>query len=330
MNLEGENGERRRCRSRARMELRLGSFCRRLRRSARRSRAGPRGRRARRPGGGPRTRSWSSKPSAGPFTAEYKARILAEADACTRPGEVGELLRGEGLYTSHLTYWRKQRRDGALKELGQSPRAQGGRQARWARSPQLTRRARACGGGAGEDEASCGNSGKRLSAAGGDARVRQRGREHRAMIEATVEELTPLMGTRPACRAVGASPATIYRRRRPPEPRPPRSRPTPARALAGPERQQGARRAALASGSSTSRRRTHAMLLDQSAYLCSTGRRTGSSRRTTAACGSGAISSPTQPYTKPELLAERPNELWSWDISKLIRAQRSGPGSTCT
>jgi transposase len=53
------------------------------------------------------------------YTAEYKARILAEADACTRPGEVGELLRREGLYTSHLTYWRKQRRDGALRELGQ-------------------------------------------------------------------------------------------------------------------------------------------------------------------------------------------------------------------
>ena len=53
------------------------------------------------------------------FTAEYKARILAEADACSRPGEIGELLRREGLYTSHLTYWRKQRRDGALKELGQ-------------------------------------------------------------------------------------------------------------------------------------------------------------------------------------------------------------------
>jgi transposase len=52
------------------------------------------------------------------FTAEYKARILAEADVCTRPGEVGELLRREGLYTSHLTYWRKQRKDGALKELG--------------------------------------------------------------------------------------------------------------------------------------------------------------------------------------------------------------------
>jgi transposase-like protein len=54
------------------------------------------------------------------FTAEYKAEVLAKADACTKPGEVGELLRREGLYTSHLTYWRKQRRDGALKELGKS------------------------------------------------------------------------------------------------------------------------------------------------------------------------------------------------------------------
>lgn len=54
------------------------------------------------------------------FTAKYKAQILAEADACTAPGEVGALLRREGLYTSHLTYWRKQRAEGALKELGQS------------------------------------------------------------------------------------------------------------------------------------------------------------------------------------------------------------------
>ena len=54
------------------------------------------------------------------FTAKYKLEILAKADACTKPGEVGELLRREGLYTSHLTYWRKQVRDGALKELGQS------------------------------------------------------------------------------------------------------------------------------------------------------------------------------------------------------------------
>jgi len=54
------------------------------------------------------------------FTAKYKLEILQKADACTEPGQIGELLRREGLYTSHLTYWRKQRKDGALKELGQS------------------------------------------------------------------------------------------------------------------------------------------------------------------------------------------------------------------
>ena len=74
------------------------------------------------------------------FTAEYKARILAEADACTRPGEIGELLRREGLYTSHLTYWRKQRRDGALKELGQ-PRGRKPVDRRDAQIAELTRRA---------------------------------------------------------------------------------------------------------------------------------------------------------------------------------------------
>ena len=57
------------------------------------------------------------------------------------------------------------------------------------------------------------------------------------MIEQTVEELTPLIGTRPACRALGAAPATIYRRRRPPEPRPQRPRPVPARALSESERE---------------------------------------------------------------------------------------------
>jgi transposase-like protein len=54
------------------------------------------------------------------FTAKYKLEILEKAEACTRPGEIGDLLRREGLYTSHLTAWRKQRKNGALKELGKS------------------------------------------------------------------------------------------------------------------------------------------------------------------------------------------------------------------
>jgi len=51
------------------------------------------------------------------FSAEYKLRVLREADACSAQGQVGALLRREGLYTSHLTYWRKQRDAGALKGL---------------------------------------------------------------------------------------------------------------------------------------------------------------------------------------------------------------------
>jgi len=58
------------------------------------------------------------RPTRRKFTATYKLAILEEAEACTRAGEIGELLRREGLYTSHLTAWRKQRRSGALKELG--------------------------------------------------------------------------------------------------------------------------------------------------------------------------------------------------------------------
>ena len=56
------------------------------------------------------------------FTAEYKLRILAEADACTKPGQIGALLRREGLYRSHLDKWRKQRREGTLQALAPQKR----------------------------------------------------------------------------------------------------------------------------------------------------------------------------------------------------------------
>ena len=58
------------------------------------------------------------------FTAEYKARILDEADRCTELGQVGELLRREGLYSSHLTNWRRQREAGlAPKQRGRKPKS---------------------------------------------------------------------------------------------------------------------------------------------------------------------------------------------------------------
>src|SRR5207244_9848614 len=139
----------------------------------------------------------------------------------------------------------------------------------------------------------------------------------RAMIEQTVDELSPIVGTRPACRALGAAPATIYRRRRAPTPRLPRPRPAPARALSEQERE-----ALLAELHSPrfvdcSPAQVWATLLDEGRYLAS--ERT--MYRLLAANGElrerrDQLAHPA--YQRPELLAERPNELWSWDISKLL------------
>ncbi len=72
------------------------------------------------------TRTADTLPSAAPdtevpsvaqrrrFTREYKLRILREADRCRLPGEIGALLRREGLYSSHLTAWRVARERGEL------------------------------------------------------------------------------------------------------------------------------------------------------------------------------------------------------------------------
>jgi transposase-like protein len=57
------------------------------------------------------------KPVRRRFDAEYKAHFLREADQCTQPGQLGALLRREGLYSSHLFLWRKQRDDAALAGL---------------------------------------------------------------------------------------------------------------------------------------------------------------------------------------------------------------------
>ena len=63
-----------------------------------------------------------AKPKRRKFTAQYRLRILEEAESCTQPGEVGRLLRREGLYSSHLTEWRRARREGSLQGLTPSKR----------------------------------------------------------------------------------------------------------------------------------------------------------------------------------------------------------------
>ena len=68
------------------------------------------------------------KPVRRRLTAEYKIRILREADRSTGPGQLGALLRREGLYSSHLSSWRQQRDEGTLvglapKRRGRKPKA---------------------------------------------------------------------------------------------------------------------------------------------------------------------------------------------------------------
>ena len=75
----------------------------------------------------PSTASAPSAPGAGTevlarperrrFNAEYKQRVVREADRCSRPGEIGALLRREGLYSSLLTQWRAARDRGELDAL---------------------------------------------------------------------------------------------------------------------------------------------------------------------------------------------------------------------
>ena len=62
------------------------------------------------------------KPKRRRFTAAYKLAILQETDSCTESGQIGQLLRREGLYASHLTKWRQQRQEGALKSLSNNTR----------------------------------------------------------------------------------------------------------------------------------------------------------------------------------------------------------------
>lgn len=56
------------------------------------------------------------------FSAEYKLKILRDADACKKPGDIGALLRRDGLYFSNVKTWRKQRRTGELVGLAQKKR----------------------------------------------------------------------------------------------------------------------------------------------------------------------------------------------------------------
>lgn len=70
----------------------------------------------------------SARPGRRTFTAEYKGKVLEEIDRCKGPGEIGAILRREGLYSSHLVQWRRARREMGNAELApkeRGPKAKG-------------------------------------------------------------------------------------------------------------------------------------------------------------------------------------------------------------
>jgi transposase len=78
-----------------------------------------------------------ARPQRRRFTPAYKARVVEEAQRCTQSGELGALLRREGLYSSALTQWRRQYQSGALQGFQEAKR--GRKRARDARDQELER-----------------------------------------------------------------------------------------------------------------------------------------------------------------------------------------------
>jgi len=73
------------------------------------------------------------------FSAEYKARVLRELDACSGDGDVGALLRREGLYSSHVVQWKRQRAEDEQRALAPRKRGPKGKSAEARRIEQLER-----------------------------------------------------------------------------------------------------------------------------------------------------------------------------------------------
>lgn len=83
----------------------------------------------------PKDTEVSAKPKRRTFSAEYRRRIVKEAAACTKPGEIGALLRRQGLYSSHLVSWRRAAEKGELAAL--APKKRGAKPKRDERDRQL-------------------------------------------------------------------------------------------------------------------------------------------------------------------------------------------------
>jgi putative transposase len=137
------------------------------------------------------------------------------------------------------------------------------------------------------------------------------------VIDEAVLAVEPLLGTAPACRALGLSRASLYRRRRPPRLLERRPRLAPVRALSEHERSRLLDVLHSERFVDSSPAQVYATLLDEGCYLASqrTMYRLLAARHGSVRERRAQLTHPA--YARPELLATGPNEVWSWDISKL-------------
>ena len=253
------------------------------------------------------------------FRAQYKLDIVTEYDAAP-DGQKGLVLRREGLYSSHIIEWRKARDAGALAGL-KTPR---GRKRRDLQAEEIARLK--------ADK-------KQLEQELAKARfvVDVQAKLHAlletlsesadtdpkvdTMTDTAISELAPQVGVRAACQALGAAQAGWYRRHRQ---SPPPTRPAPVahrdrrqpRALTATEQQAILTELHSDRFVDLSPVEVWAILLDEGCYLGSIStfyrllrQASGTRERRKQA---------THPATvKPELVADRPNVVWSWDITKL-------------
>jgi putative transposase len=141
------------------------------------------------------------------------------------------------------------------------------------------------------------------------------------VIEAHLDDLAAVTSLKQACSLLGASRATRYRRRRPPTAGPPLPRPAPPNKLTEQERQHVLTMLRSHEYCDLAPAQVWARLLDDGIYLCSI----STMYRLLAVAGENRERRRQRTHParkKPELIARRPNEVWSWDITKLQGPER--------
>ena len=244
------------------------------------------------------------------FAPSYKLRIVEEADRCTESGEVGQLLRREGLYSSHLTTWRKAAHTGSLKALSKKRGRKPERNPLEEKVRKLERENARLEKKLEKAHLIIDVQPRKSCRAAG---IEPRGRDE---LMKAAEELATHVGVKSACDALSVARATFYRRLRPSTGHQ-RPRPTPARALSEKERDRVFDTLYSERFVDRSPAEVVATLLDEEVYLCS--------ERTMYRVLASEV--PVQErraqrvhpeYKKPELMATTPNQVWSWDITRLL------------